>query len=103
MSKVTFIQRDGAVRVGSADHGTVMELALATGAHGIEGQCGGVMSCGTCHVHVAPEWIDRVGTATDDEVDLLEFEDGFDPSSRLSCQIPLTADTDGLVVTIVRG
>ncbi len=59
------------------------------------------MSCATCHVHLAPDWVTRLGPAQGDEYDLVSFTDSFDAGvSRLSCQIPLTDDCDGLVVTV---
>ena len=101
MATVEFVQKDGTTVVGTAECGSLMELARACGVRGIEGQCGGVMSCGTCHVRVSPEWRDRIGAASPDEVDLLEFEDGFSEASKLSCQIPISNEVDGLVVHVV--
>lgn len=97
---ITFVQRDGAVISGTADVSSVMELALELGVRGIEGQCGGFVACGTCHVHVPEEWIERIGRASPDEVTMLEYEPSFSSLSRLSCQIALASDLDGLVVTI---
>ena len=97
---IGFIQRDGTIISGTADVPSVMELALELGVHGIEGQCGGFVACGTCHVHVPEEWIERIGRASPDEVTMLEYEPAFSPFSRLSCQIALTPDLDGLVVKI---
>lgn len=97
---IGFVQRDGTVVSGSADVASVMELALELGVCGIEGQCGGFVACGTCHVHVPEEWIERVGRASPDEITMLEYEPSFSPLSRLSCQIALAPDLDGLVVTM---
>jgi 2Fe-2S ferredoxin len=97
---ITFVQRDGTVVSGTADVSSVMELALELGVRDIEGQCGGFVACGTCHVHVPEEWIARIGRASADEVTMLEYEPSFSPVSRLSCQIALAPDLDGLVVTI---
>lgn len=101
MVTITFIQPDGTPREGNAPGGSVMELALATGVRGIEGQCGGCVSCGTCHVQIPADWIDRVGRASASEVDMLEFEPGFAENSRLSCQIEVTPAIDGLVVHVM--
>lgn len=97
---ITFVQRDGTTISGTADVSSVMELALELGVHGIEGQCGGFVACGTCHVHLPEEWIARIGRASADEVTMLEYEPSFSPFSRLSCQIALQPDLDGLVVMI---
>ena len=69
-------------------------------ADGIIGACGGVCSRATCHIRVKPEWVDRVGCPGEDEKDLLELEDGADERSRLSCQIEMTDELDGLVVEV---
>jgi 2Fe-2S ferredoxin len=101
MAKVTFIEASGTTREGTAETGTVMALAVAIGVRGIEGQCGGSISCGTCHVRVAPEWLDRAGRPSAFEQDLLEFEEGVSDHSRLSCQIAITPEIDGLTVTVM--
>ena len=101
MTTINFIQPDGVLRQGTAPGGSVMEMARAIGVLGIDGQCGGCVSCGTCHVHIPPEWIDRVGRASASEVDLLEFEPSFAENSRLSCQIAVTPALDGLVVHVM--
>jgi 2Fe-2S ferredoxin len=97
---IGFAHADGRIIRGTAERGSLMELALELGVPGIEGQCGGYLACGTCHIHVPDAWIERVGRATPDEVTMLEFEPNFTPHSRLSCQIEVRPDLDGLVVTI---
>jgi 2Fe-2S ferredoxin len=96
-------EKDCTMREGSAVRGSAMELALRLGVLGIEGQCGGSISCGTCHVHVPPDWLDRTGPATQAEIDMLEFEPAFGPTSRLSCQIELTPALDGLTLDVATG
>jgi 2Fe-2S ferredoxin len=103
MPTIRFREADGTIREGSAEGGSAMELALRLGVRGIEGQCGGSISCGTCHVHVPPDWIDRTGPASQAEIDMLEFEPGFGPASRLSCQIELTTALDGLTLHVANG
>lgn len=103
MPTIRFREKDGTIREGHAEGGTAMELALRLGVRGIEGQCGGSVSCGTCHVHVAADWIDRTGPATPAEADMLEFEPDFGPTSRLSCQIALTDALDGLTLDVATG
>jgi ferredoxin len=66
----------------------------------LEGTCEGQMACSTCHVIVAPDWFDRLPAADDDEEDMLDLAAGVSRTSRLSCQILLTADLDGLEVRI---
>ena len=101
MARITFRtsgQQDVSVE---ADGGTLMTAATSHGVPGIEGACGGVCSCATCHVHVPAAWREAVGPATSAEHDLLEFADNFDPqASRLGCQVPITAELDGLVVEV---
>ena len=80
---------------------TLMEAATARGVPGIVGECGGSMSCATCHVIVAPDWADRAGTPSAFEEDMLDItEAGRQPTSRLSCQIKMTAALDGIVLSV---
>ena len=80
---------------------TLMEAARAHGVPSVLGDCGGNMSCATCHVVVDPAWIDRTGLAEGFEADMLDVTDApRQPHSRLSCQITMTADLDGLVLHI---
>jgi 2Fe-2S ferredoxin len=102
-ARICFVQSDGSVTHATAHSGSLMELAVALGIKGIEGQCGGYLACGTCHIHIPEEWIARIGSATPDEVTMLEFEPQFSALSRLSCQIDVHPDLDGLVVTIPGG
>ena len=100
MSQVTFIQEDGQSVVVNDGEGNLMEIATENGVAGIEGSCGGVCSCGTCHVHVAPDWIERVGPASEIEQDILDFEPNKSARSRLCCQIEMTDELDGIVVEV---
>ncbi len=79
---------------------SVMEIIRDGGFDELLALCGGSCSCATCHVHVDPEWFDRVGPANRDEDDLLDSSDQRVATSRLSCQIDFTAALDGLKVTI---
>lgn len=98
---IRFIEADGALReVESSGEATLMELAKAKGVDGIVAECGGSMVCGTCHVHVAPEWFDRLPAPTSMETDILEFVLHPDPCARLACQIRLSAELDGLEIKI---
>jgi len=100
MPKVTIVQKDGQRIVLEDALGTLMEAATDEGIEGIEGDCGGVCSCATCHVKVAREWMNKVGPPGETEQDVLEVEKHADERSRLSCQIELTDDLDGLVVEV---
>ncbi|NBB78976.1 MAG: 2Fe-2S iron-sulfur cluster binding domain-containing protein [Verrucomicrobia bacterium] len=100
MPKVTLIT-PGKKEVTLKDAiGTLMEAAVDADVEGIDGDCGGVCSCSTCHVHVAPEWVERVGPPNETEADTLEFDERTTARSRLSCQIELNDELDGLVVEI---
>ncbi|RNC84572.1 MAG: 2Fe-2S ferredoxin [Balneola sp.] len=96
MAKITFITQSQEEITLDDNSGSVMELATFHDVQGIEGNCGGVCSCATCHVHVAPEDFDKVGKPDDMETDILEFEDNATEFSRLSCQIEITEELDGI-------
>ncbi len=100
MAKITFITKSGGTIVAEASSGTIMELAKENDVQGIEGECGGVCSCATCHVHVAADYFDKVGKAGDIEADMLELDDYVTEYSRLGCQIDITEELDGLVLHV---
>ncbi|MCC5836027.1 MAG: 2Fe-2S iron-sulfur cluster binding domain-containing protein [Opitutales bacterium] len=100
MPKVTLITPSKEKVILEDAIGTLMEAALDADVEGIDGDCGGVCSCSTCHVHVAPEWVERVGPPNDAEADTLEFDERTNSRSRLSCQIELKDELDGMVVEI---
>ena len=77
-----------------------MELAVANGVSGIDGDCGGVCSCATCHVYVAPEDFAKVGAADEIESDMLELDDNVTEYSRLCCQIEVSDDIDGMTFVV---
>ena len=100
MPKITFIDAKGTARVVEADTGaTVMEAAIRNSIPGIEAECGGACACATCHVYVAEDWSGKVGKPLPMEDDMLDFAFDVRPTSRLSCQIKMKADLDGLTVT----
>ncbi|MHC9293379.1 2Fe-2S iron-sulfur cluster-binding protein [Mycobacterium sp. LTG2003] len=105
MPKVVFITLDGASRIVDAHAGeSVMAAAVRNGIPGIIGECGGNCSCATCHVYVDDEFVTAVGTAGDMEDDLLDLGVADRRvGSRLSCQIQLTEDLDGLTVRVPEG
>jgi 2Fe-2S ferredoxin len=99
MPKITFIDHDGKERVVDAAVGTtVMENAIKNGVPGIVAECGGACSCATCHVHVDESWMDKVGKPSPMEEDMLDFAFDVRPTSRLSCQIKMTDELDGIVI-----
>lgn len=101
MPKLFVTTRDGATsQVDVADGLTVMEAIRDNGFDELLALCGGCCSCATCHVHVDPAFLDRLPAMSEDEDDLLESSDHREANSRLSCQLPFTADLDGLKVTI---
>lgn len=77
----------------------LLELGQACGMP-LEGTCEGQMACSTCHVIIAPEWFDKLGEASEDEEDMLDLAAGVQRTSRLSCQIDLTPELDGIEVRI---
>ena len=99
MIQITFIDAAGTARTVEAEDGaTVMETALRGGVPGIEAECGGACACATCHVYVDEEWQSATGDRKPMEEDMLDFASDVRPNSRLSCQIRVTPDLDGLVV-----
>lgn len=100
MVRVTFVTaEDEKVSAEGAEGQCLLELAQNCGMP-LEGTCEGQMACSTCHVIVAPEWFDRLAPAVDDEEDMLDLAAGVTRTSRLSCQITLSAELDGLEVRI---
>jgi 2Fe-2S ferredoxin len=100
MPTITFIDAAGTARSVEADNGsTVMETAIRNSIPGIEAECGGACACATCHVYVAEEWSAKVGKPQPMEDDMLDFAFDVRPTSRLSCQIKVKPELDGLIVT----
>ena len=101
MVTVTFIESSGKERVVDAPEGsTLMEAAVKNGVGGILAECGGACTCATCHVYVDAAWAGKVGGASGDEEEMLTLAVDPQPTSRLSCQISLNAELDGLVVRV---
>lgn len=101
MAKITFITQENEQITVEAATGSVMELAVNNSIKGIDGDCGGVCSCATCHVQVAPEFMEKVGQPEEIEADMLELDDKVSEYSRLSCQIPMSESLDGIVLKVV--
>ena len=99
MPKIKYIEHDGKERTVDAEVGaTVMETAIRNSVPGIVAECGGACSCATCHVHVDAAWTAKVGPPSPMEEDMLDFAFDVRPNSRLSCQIKVTDELDGLIV-----
>ncbi|MBY8824331.1 2Fe-2S iron-sulfur cluster binding domain-containing protein [Sphingomonas colocasiae] len=101
MAKVNFVGPGGGSQSIEIDDGiSVMEGAVMGGIDGIDADCGGQLSCATCHVHVDSAWLSRLAPVGGDEDDLLDYAVGRDERSRLSCQIIMTPELDGLVLHV---
>lgn len=101
MPKITYLTHDGEKHeVDAAEGSTVMETAVKNSVPGIEAECGGACACATCHVYVDAAWQEKVGAPEIMEEDMLDFAYEPKEGSRLSCQIKVTAELDGLVVTV---
>ncbi|MFL0357199.1 2Fe-2S iron-sulfur cluster-binding protein [Erythrobacter sp. GH1-10] len=97
---VTFIDPYGdRIEARGEEGDNLLRIGQAAGLP-LEGTCEGQMACSTCHVIVAAEWFDRLPEASEEEEDMLDFAAGARRTSRLSCQIDLTAELDGLTVTV---
>lgn len=101
MPKLIVVNRAGEEKEVSADSGlTVMEAIRDNGFDELLALCGGCCSCATCHIHVDAAFADKLPAMSEDEDDLLDSSDHRNETSRLSCQIPLSDDLDGLKVQI---
>ncbi|MGA0572953.1 2Fe-2S iron-sulfur cluster-binding protein [Variovorax sp. VNK109] len=102
MPEITYILSDGTRRTVSASAGdSVMRAAVMNDVRGIDGECGGCLSCATCHVYVDAEWLAKLPACDPMEIELLStVADERREGSRLGCQITLDATLDGLVVTM---
>jgi 2Fe-2S ferredoxin len=101
MAKVTFVQPDGTRQEVEAEPGlTVMEAAKLNNVPGIEAECGGACACATCHVYVEGAWREKTGKPSSMEEDMLDFAFDVREESRLSCQMKVSPELDGLVVRV---
>jgi 2Fe-2S ferredoxin len=103
MPAITFIERNGTRKTCEAPLG----LSLLEVAHrnqvDLEGACEGSLACSTCHVVIEPDWYDLLPEASEDEEDMLDLAFGLTKTSRLGCQIIVTEELDGLVVSLPSG
>ena len=102
MIKIRIINADQSeTELSGAPGSSLMKVAVDAGVSGIAADCGGTLTCATCHVYVDPAWADKLPAPATDESDMLDFAAApVQPESRLSCQIVLTPELDGLVVTL---
>ena len=101
MAKITFIEKSGAEHVVDAAEGaSVMEAAVKNTVPGIDADCGGACACATCHVYIDDAWTEKVGKPETMEESMLDFAYEPKPTSRLSCQITVSKDLDGLIVRL---
>lgn len=102
MAHVKFITKSGQeVSIDARPGMTLMEAATRNGVSGIIAECGGACSCSTCHVHVHADWYAKLPAPSENEAAMLEFAQEYKPgASRLSCQIKVTPDMEGLVVDV---
>ena len=100
MSKITYIDNEGNSKTIEVENGlSVMEGAIQNNIPGIDADCGGSMACATCHVYVEEKWLNKLPKAEDAEVDMIDM--AFEPkkNSRLSCQLIVSNELNGLTVT----
>ena len=100
MPKIIFVKPDRSEHTIVVENGTTVMEAGRDANLGIEGTCGGCLSCATCHIIVNPAWFAKTGVPSEDEADMLDLAFGLSETSRLGCQIEMSDDLDGLKVTI---
>lgn len=99
MPKILFIDHAGTERLVETEAGkSVMQTALDNLVPGIVGDCGGSCSCATCHAYVDPAWLDKLPPQSEGEAMMLDGALNVEPNSRLTCQINVTAELDGMVI-----
>ncbi len=103
MTKLIVVNQAGAEKeIEAAEGRTLMEVIRDNGFDELLALCGGCCSCATCHVHIDPAFADKLAPISEDENDLLDSSDHRNEFSRLSCQVPVTADLDGMKVTLAK-
>ena len=101
MAKITYVEHSGKLHTIQVQNGlTVMEGAIQNNIPGIDADCGGSMACATCHVYVKEEWFNKLPKKEDGEEDMLDM--AYEPNkfSRLSCQLTVSDELEGLVVNL---
>ena len=101
MAKIKYIEFNGEEHEVDVQNGlTIMEGAIKNKIPGIDADCGGACACATCHVYVQKEWLSKLPSKEDTEEDMLDFAFEVKENSRLSCQLTVTDELDGLVVDL---
>jgi 2Fe-2S ferredoxin len=101
MVKIVYVDASGVEHAREVRAGlSLMEGAVRTGVPGIDADCGGACACATCHVHIEPQWLSALDPPSDVEASMLEFASAVQANSRLSCQIPVLEQLDGLRLRI---
>jgi 2Fe-2S ferredoxin len=101
MAKIKYIEHNGKEHEIEVSSGlTVMEGAIKNNIPGIDADCGGACACATCHVYISQDWVKKLNPKEDTEEDMLDFAFDVKENSRLSCQISVTDELDGLVVNL---
>jgi len=101
MAKIKYIEHNGKEHEIEVSSGlTVMEGAIKNNIPGIDADCGGACTCATCHVYINQDWVEKLNPKEDTEEDMLDFAFDVKDNSRLSCQISVTDELDGLVVNL---
>jgi 2Fe-2S ferredoxin len=99
MAKITYIEFDGTEHAIDVKNGlSVMEGAVKNNIPGIDADCGGACACATCHVYVQGDWLEKTGDKSAMEESMLDFAENVQDNSRLSCQIKVSDELDGLTV-----
>ena len=100
MPKITFVDYQGNTSEIDGNVGdSLMEAAVSNDVSGIDADCGGACACATCHVYISEDWVSLIGPAEDLEAEMLDVAEEVKENSRLSCQITLSDEMDGLIVT----
>ena len=101
MPKITYLEHDGKSHTLDVANGlSVMEGAVQNNIPGIDADCGGGMACATCHVYVKEEWFDKLPKKEDGEEDMIDMAHEPNKFSRLSCQLTVSEELDGLIVQL---
>ena len=100
MPKIIFVKPDLSEHTIVVENGTTVMEAGRDANLGIEGTCGGCLSCATCHVIVDPDWYAKTGGPSEDEEDMLDLAFSLSETSRLGCQIAMTPELDGLRLSV---
>ena len=100
MAKITYKDHEGGSRTIEVENGlSVMEGAIQKDVPGIDADCGGSMACATCHVYVEEKWLNKLPKAEDGEIDMIDMASEPKKNSRLSCQLIVSDELDGLRIT----